>query len=446
MPDLVLARPGILNPLEAHWGKVPPLGLGYLAAAARIRGIDVGVVDAKLLGHRKLSQTTEAILVLNPRFVGISAMTMEYPHAVKIAKLIKHFRPSITTILGGVHANARPKESLEESRAFDFVIAGEGESPLSELVLSLKDGKDISSMPGLYSRDGQGNAIQSLPRRFEDVQNLPLPAWDLFPRAKVYAVMAERGCPYRCVFCSHNMGQRVRARPPESVKEEIAWLDKVFKPREIYFEDETFGLVPERTHVLLEWLIDFNRGKGIIFKAQTRVDRVSVEMLELMKKAGFRYLELGVESGDAGVLERSGKRITLTQVEHTVMLVRKAGLRPWVNFIIGLPGETEQSVRNMIDFATRLNPDWISVALIVAYPGTQIYKWALAGECGYRLLSSDWSSFDKYLGGATVELASLSYRRMHELQIKMYLETYLRNFRIPELIRLFWEGRWLALG
>lgn len=442
----MLARPGILHPLEAHWGRVPPLGLGYLAAAARNKGITVGVVDSKLLGYRKNIQTVKAILAHNPCFVGLSAMTMEYPNAVRIALSLKHARPDLVTILGGVHANALPKESLEESGAFDFVIAGEGESSLTELIINLKEARAVDSIPGLYFKDVDGKVIQPAPCELEDAAGLPLPAWDLFPSTKVYAVMTERGCPYRCVFCSHNMGQRLRARPLESIKQEITWLHHDFKPRKIYFEDETFGLVPEKTHALLEWLVDFNQGKGIIFKAQTRVDKVSLEMLTLMKRAGFDYLELGVESGDAEVLRRSGKQITLNQAEEAVRLVKKSGLRPWVNFIIGLPGETEKSVRNMIDFATRLNPDWVSVALIVAYPGTLIYKWALAGEHGYRLMSQDWSSFDKYIGRATVELESLSYHRMQKLQIKMYLETYFHNFRVLELMRLAWEGRRLVLG
>lgn len=446
MPELVLARPGISHPLEAHWSRVPPLGLGYLAAAARERGIDVGVVDAKLEGHRKVSQTVGAILALEPRFLGLSAMTMGYPRAREIAGLLKRSRPDLTIILGGVHANALPKESLTESDAFDYVIAGEGEWSLSELVIALQEGKGIDSIPGLYIRDGQGGVVQSAPPVFEDVSKLPFPAWELFPRTRVYAMMTERGCPYQCVFCSHNMGRKLRTRPLENVKEEICWLYKDFSPREIYFEDETFGLDPERSEELLEWLMDFNRDNGIVFKAQTRVDRVSGRMLRLMKLAGFEYLELGVEAGDSGVLARSGKGITLTQAEEAVKLVRKAGLRPWVNFIIGLPGENEQTVRNMIEFAVNLNPDWISVALIVAYPGSEIYQWAQRGKNGYRLVSREWARFDKYIGSASVELESLDHRRMRRLQIRMYLETYLRNLRFRELLRLFWESRRLALG
>jgi radical SAM superfamily enzyme YgiQ (UPF0313 family) len=106
------------------------------------------------------------------------------------------------------------------------------------------------------------------------------------------------------------MGRTIRTRPLESVKEEIEWLYKDFKPREIYIEDETFGINPLRTRELLNWLVDFNKDKGIVFKAQTRIDKVSEGMMRFMKKAGFKYVELGVESGDDGVLERSFKGIT----------------------------------------------------------------------------------------------------------------------------------------
>jgi radical SAM superfamily enzyme YgiQ (UPF0313 family) len=155
-------------------------------------------------------------------------------------------------------------------------------------------------------------------------------------------------------------------------------------------------------------------------------------MLALMHRAGFEYLELGVESGDPTVLKNSGKDIQIEQVEKAVAMARRAGLKVWLKFIIGLPGETPGTVRRTIDFAVKLNPHRLSVALIVAYPGTKIYKWANSGKYGYRFLSKDWATFDKYLG-ASVELEKLNYRTMRRLQILMYLETYIKNGRFREM-------------
>ena len=161
-----------------------------------------------------------------------------------------------------------------------------------------------------------------------------------------------------------------------------------------------------------------------------------------MKRAGFKYLSFGVESGDPEVLRRSGKAITRDQVEKTVKLVKAAGISHRLYFILGLPGETKESIRRTIDFAVKLNPNMLSVALIVPYPGTQIYQWALEGKNGYSLLSNAFEQFDKYIG-ASLELENLSFLTMRRLQTQMYLEFYLRNFRFGELAKLLYKKRTL---
>jgi len=260
-------------------------------------------------------------------------------------------------------------------------------------------------------------------------------------------LLSERGCPYQCVFCSRNMAHNVRSRPTQHVMEEIKWLHKDFAAKNILFEDETFGLHSERTEELLNKIIEFNRQKGIIFKAQTRVDCVSRSCVQLMKRAGFKYVELGIESGDPDVIARSRKGITLKQAEEAVKILKSEGIKVWAKFIIGLPGETKQTARHTIDLAVKLNPHRLSVATIVAYPGSKIYDWACEGKNGYRLLSKDWGRFDKYLS-SSVELDNLSYLTMRRLQIQMYLEVYLRNYRFYELSRLLWKSWsfWFTLG
>jgi radical SAM superfamily enzyme YgiQ (UPF0313 family) len=171
-----------------------------------------------------------------------------------------------------------------------------------------------------------------------------------------------------------------------------------------------------------------------------------------MKSAGFEFVELGVESGDPGVIARSGKDLDLALLESAVTLAKRVGLKVWLKFILGLPGETARSVRHTIDLAVALNPDRLSVATIVPYPGSQVYEWARAGEGGYRLLSSDWRHFDKYRGRC-LELEGISYRTLRRLQAQMYVETYLRNGRVGELGRMVWQNAafvtsyaWSAFG
>jgi radical SAM superfamily enzyme YgiQ (UPF0313 family) len=441
MTDLVLCRPGITQLAEHHWSDTPPLGLGYLAANARANGFDVQVVDGKMLLHRTPAVTAAEILRHRPRVVGLSAMTFDYPLAIAMARYIKQHDARIDVVLGGVHANALPHEPLLECESFDYVIAGEAEHSLVELLRAAGDMQRIRGIPGLHHRDAAGRVINHVPASYEtDIATLPFPAWDLFPRAACYPVMWERGCPFFCVFCSRNMQQKVRSRPVGHVIKEIAWLAREFHPRAIFFQDETFGLHYEQTCELLDRLALERPHGAASFTAQTRVDQVDRRMLAKMREAGFDYLELGVESGDPTVLRKSGKAIRLPQVEEAVFLSRAVGLKVWLKFIIGLPGETRDTIRQSTELAVRLNPDRISVSVIVAYPGSKIFEWASTNDRGYRLLGTNWDDYDKYLA-KSVELENLSHGSMQLHQLRMYLEVYVRNGRLLECARLLWKAR-----
>ncbi len=446
MTDLVLVRPPVRSDAERHWAAVPPLGLGYLAAAAQAGGWRVRVIDAKLAGHRSIAETTAAIRACDPAMVGLSALTVEYPLAIELARELKRPPAVACVILGGAHANALPAQSLEECEAFDIVVAGEAEVALVEILTAVRSGRTPVPAPGVYVRgpDGRARGVGRTPQ--VDVAGLPQPAWHLFPRATAYPLMASRGCPYACVFCSHNLERRVRYRPVEAVLAEVEWLHREFHAAQIYFEDETFGLRRAETEQLLEGLIRFNQTAGVEFKAQTRVDVANVKLFRRMRQAGFRYCELGLESGDAEVLRRSGKGANPEQAVAAVRAAREAGLKVWANFIVGLPGETRTSIRNSIDLAVRLNPERLSVAKIVAYPGSQVHTWAVRGENGYHLTGGDWNQFDKYVGTGRLEIEGLSAATLRRLQARFYLEMYLRNRRFGDLLRLLWRRRGLMLS
>jgi radical SAM superfamily enzyme YgiQ (UPF0313 family) len=432
---LVLCRPGMASRAEQPWGRDLPLGLGYLAACARVKGLSVSVVDAKAKGHLSTDLTVSAIMEKRPRWVGISAMTFDFPLAAEIADKLKRQDQPPVVILGGPHASALPSESLAEAPGIDYVLAGQAEESLFELLARLEAGDSVEAVPGLYWR-GPGLEVRQSARDPEppDLESLPFPAWDLWPRQREYPLMTERGCPYACVFCCRNTGRTPRPRPVESVVEEVRWLKAQFDAKVINVEDDTLGLDPERTGDLLSRFAGCGLGRDIEFLGQTRPDRMTPELAGLMKAAGFRWVCFGVESGDDEVLRRSGKGITTAQVEAAVRASRAAGLKVWLKFILGLPGETAESAGRTIGLAVRLNPERFGAAVITAYPGTQVYAWALKGEQGYHLLSRDWRRFDRYLG-ASVELETLSARQLKRLQLKLVLSVYLRNNRLADLLR-----------
>jgi radical SAM superfamily enzyme YgiQ (UPF0313 family) len=227
------------------------------------------------------------------------------------------------------------------------------------------------------------------------------------------------------------------------VLQEIDEVVRRFSPSIIRFEDETFGLNMKRTKAVLEGILARGLHTKVRFSAQTRVDRIDEEFVQLLKHANFETLELGVESGNPEILKAIKKGITLEQVKHAVRLARANGLQVWCKFILGHPNETVETMRDTVRTITTLNPDRLSVALMTPFPGTPIHDMALRGEGGYRMISGSWEHFDKYSSGA-LELDNVSLGKLKLYQIWCYLSLYLLNFRFGELLRLLVAHRPLA--
>ena len=361
----------------------------------------------------------------------VSAMTPEFGSARAIAGMVKRHSPGSKTVLGGPHANALPVQSLEEAPEFDFCVAGQAEQAFPELV---RAGTNPAGLSGIYYRHSDGTATGAGKAQISgSLDDLPFPAWDLFPASEQYPIMGERGCPFSCVFCSKNLTRTLTSRSIGNILREITWVKTTFRPKQITFEDETFGIRRDWTMELLDGIVSINNDAGQKFFAQSRVDTVDSGLLKKMKLAGFEYISYGIESGDPRVREAAGKNISQEQIDRAIRLSREAGLKVWLKFIIGLPEESPLSVNRTIRLACKLNPERFSAATIVAYPGSKIHAWAEKGEKGYRFLTRAWDQFDKYLS-SSIELESLSLRKMKYYQLKLFLLVYLQNFRIAELI------------
>jgi len=430
---ITLVNPPPRNEYEKHWARFPVLGLAYVASALRAKGHDVSVLDGKLAGL-----TSEAIIqrirMQAPDLVGITCMTVEFPQAKHIAEQVRR-SGSMPIVLGGAHVNAVGARVLEECAAVDFACIGEGEHLVCELAHALARAQSVAEVPGLAYRVS-GEVRTTAPREYHnDYDSLPFPAWDLFNVGEQIPLLTHRGCPFECNFCGHNSGFKPRYRSSENVLAEIEHVIARFAPSVIRIEDETFGLNLPRTKQILEGILSRGFAGKVRFSAQTRVDRLDAEFVALLKTCGFETLEVGVESGDEGVLKRMGKGIDLRQVERAVQLAKGAQLNVWCKFILGHPYETREALRNTCNFIARLNPDRLSVSIMTPFPGTPIYDMAVRGEGGYRLLSSDWENFDKYGTGA-LELQDVSLGTLKAYQVACYLMLYLQNRRLLDLARL----------
>lgn len=430
---VMLVNPPPQGEIEKHWARFPLLGIAYVAASLRARGHEVQVLDGKL-GGLDVPMLIAAVERASPDLVGITCMTVEYPLAAVIASGIRAVS-AVPLVIGGAHVNAVRGAALEECAAIDFACIGEGEHLIVELANALERGDDLADIRGL-ARRLSGRVVCNPARQYhDDYDTLPFPAWDLFRTGDEIPLLTHRGCPFECNFCGHNSGFKPRYRSAENVLDEIAYVVERFRPRTIRFEDETFGLNLARTRRILDGLLQRGLHKQVSFSAQTRVDRVDRDFIRLLKRCSFKWLELGVESGSPGVLERMGKGITLAQVESGVEHAKAEGLRIWCKFILGHPYETRCDMMATANFIRRLNPDRLSVSLMTPYPGTPIFDMAVRGEAGYRLLSSDWSTFDKYSDGV-LELEDVCLAELKLLQFYCYLSLYVGNLRLFDLMSL----------
>ena len=355
-----------------NMGIWPPLGLLYLASYLKVNNQDVEILDLLLLKLNK-EELKEKIKSINPDLVGITITTPEIQEALEIASIAKDLKKII--VVGGTHLSIFPKETL----FFDFVdygIIGDGEIPLLKLIEHIQDNKyPLNEIEGLIYMDKEifMNSISII----KNLDALPFPDWSLvnikdYSRADALFPMvtmaSARGCPYQCGFCFRSEEQKVvRIRSAKNIVDEIENLINKHKIKEIIFSNDIITINREQMINICNEIL--RRNIKVAWQGATRVNLVDKELLKLMKKAGCKQLKYGVESGDQRILEIMKKQTKLSQVIEAFKLTKEAGMKTGAYFIIGYVGEDEQTMRQTIEFAKELNPDYV-----MFYPGVPLPK------------------------------------------------------------------------
>jgi anaerobic magnesium-protoporphyrin IX monomethyl ester cyclase len=416
------------------------IGLGYLASSIEKAGYQVKVIDAKLerLGVKEAVREIEKY---SPDILGVTAMTHEIETAMLIARDYKRIDPGVKIVLGGVHVTALPEETLERYPQVDIGIIGEGEFSFPLIIEAVEKGeRDLSFIPGVAFRDEKGGTKRTEMERIHDLDSLPRPGWKHFKNARDYMIVTARGCPYSCVFCMQASGRIVRKRSPENVVREIEEVIAERAPEKFLFFDETFTLDKQRVHAICDMLIEKGLDKRMKWSVTTRADAVDRPLLEKMKKAGCYDVGFGVESGNNESLKLLKKGITKEQARESMAISKELEFYTEVGFILGNPEETLETALETIDFAVELNPDLVLLGIMVPYPGTEVREMALKHEGGYRLLSEDWSEYNKQLGNA-LELDNLSRSDLERLQLLGYLKVFIYNGRYLDFIKFIFSFR-----
>ncbi len=381
-----------------------PLGLTYLAAVLEDRGFEVDILDMVVYKFSR-EKILDKIREYKPDIVGAGSVTMNYPHAKRILEIAKD--EGATTIIGGPHATFADRWVLTEAPWIDIIVRREGEYTLLDIV----EGRDLKDIKGITYRE-DGEIIRNSDRELlMNLDELPFPARHLIPLSKYIAyqtgcsMVTGRGCPNRCIFCvgPKMTSKRMRFRDPKLCVDEMEEiLDYGFD--EIIVEDDTFTVNKKHVFGVCDEII--SRGLKFKWSANARVNTVTKEMLEKMFEAGCIFIQYGVESGNPEILKASKKGITLEQVRKATEIAKEVGIGVLSSFIIGLPGETEETIRETMDFAKSLGT-YYGYHVLAPFPGTEVRE--RADEYGIRILTDNWLRYDANRAVTETEGASAEY-------------------------------------
>lgn len=408
MAHVTLVRPPFLGTRwELTVDATPPISLAYLAGYLRALRHDVSVIDAvgEALergmrscgrGLLTLGLTPEEIVARIPPgtdLVGVSAMfSVEWPFIREIIGRIRERFPSLPIVLGGEHATAQYEFSLRNCPALDVAALGEGELTLADLAVALTEGRPLDSVPGIAFRQG-AEIVRTAPRpRIRDIDGLPEPAWELTPlpkyldrglaygveRGRTIPMLASRGCPFECTFCSNPAMWTTRwlARNPARVVDEIERHVARYDIDSVDFYDLT-------AIVRKDWIIEFceelmRRGVRVDWQlpSGTRSEALDEDVIPLLRKAGCSNLTYAPESGSDRMLKLIKKKVKLPRMMRSIEAALAAGINVKVTLIMGFPDETWSDVwrtfRFIVSLALRGVHD-VSVWAFVPYPGSELF-------------------------------------------------------------------------
>jgi len=453
---ILIMKVVFVNPRYQEWVKSLPLGIAYLAAVLRQEGYFVEVIDA----NAEELNTPEVMVRIktgNFEMVCVTAVTAQITHAWQILKAVKAYNSRIVTVLGGVHPTALTQESLSQD-CVDFIVRGEGEITLMELIHAIENNRQFKDISGLSYKIE--NIFQHNPDRalINDLDSFPFPARDLFPFPGKYSspyklrryhatLITSRGCPGTCIFCNKNIsGFAFRMRSPENVVEEIGYLKSRFRVEEFHMADDCFSWDQDRVRRICELLLENRLNVSWACSNGIRIDSVDGGLLRLMRKAGCYRVSFGVEAGSEQVLKKIGKKIRLNDVRHAFEMAQSAGLVTVALFMLGNFGENKKTMEETIRFSKGLTTDYAQFTIATPFPGTPFYRIV---ERQGRFLSRDWAQYGVFsqplfeLDGLSAELMLKMYKRAYRefyfrpRQILFILYKRFRYLNIVDVFRLF---------
>jgi len=421
-----------------------PVYLAYVVAILEKAGIDVHFIDG-VADDLSVQAFVDEVKKIRPDLIAMECSTPSITKDLHTAKKLKEKMKDTFITLMGSHPTYFHKEILSENKFIDAIARGEFDLTIRDLALALQNGQQrLRDVEGISYRDGESVQVNENRPLIQDLDALPFPARHIvksdsyreavFTGRRCTTIVSSRGCPYQCIFClwpRTMYGRKFRKRSPENVVDEVQHVVDEYGVDEIYFDDDCLTLDKNRLIKICREIV--RRNIDVKWMCQARVNNADQEILKAMKKAGCHYIKYGVESGSQEMLDAMKKGITLEQVREAFKLTRKVGIKTQAFFLLGLPWETPETVKETIEFAKEIKPDSAQFAVVVPHPGTELYDLCL--EKGWLNYDS-WEDFD--CRRALIETENLSAEDVEKYRTKAYREFYLRpSFILRTTLRLW---------
>jgi anaerobic magnesium-protoporphyrin IX monomethyl ester cyclase len=431
-PELLLITPPYHCGVVEVAGRWLPLNLLYVAQAARAAGVRPALYDA-MSSFVGWDEIRAELRRRRPKFVGTYAITATIDVCIELGRIVKQELPDSVFIIGGVHPTFMWQELLDaENSPVDFVVRGEGEATVHELLRALTADRDPGDVPGLAFRSNGGGAVTTAPRPFLDdlerypaafdVVDWPIYKYFVIQRGRLGAVSTSRGCNFTCTFCSQQKfwERSWRGRSPAAIVEEVRRLHDDYGVNVILFTDEYPTHDRDRWEEILDRIIGLKRELYLLMETRAQDIVRDESFLPKYRRAGVVHVYVGLEATEQETLDRIDKRSSVEEGRQSLALIREHGMLSETSFVLGFPEETHESVRRTLEAARYFDPDMAHFLAITPWPYSDLYL-----DVKDRIAITDYAKYN--LIEPIIEPQTMSLREIDEAIIRCYRDFYMKK-------------------
>lgn len=428
---------------------MPPLGLASIASFLEQYQIKSHIIDCYAVPESD-ALINSYLEDEKPGFIGFSCTTSSFFDGIRISKYIKKMLPETKIIFGGVHVSALKEKILTAYPVIDFIVVGEGEYTLYQLLKT--DETDLENLKNIVFKKKNGEIVfTGYRKKLMDLDTLPFPAYEKlpgypasyklpifnYPKVPNASCISSRGCPYSCSYCDRSVFRKsFRYNSAQYLYRHLKYLNDRFNIQHINFYDDQFTFNRSRVEEFAQLMM--NNPLNMTFNCAARAEHLDFELLTLMKSAGCWMISLGIETGDETLLAQHRQNPDLEMMRDKIHLIKKAGIRVKGLLMMGLPGESEESIKKSKAYVFSLPIDDFNLAKFTPFPGSPVYSQIKENNEMLGTFNEDWKKMDcmQFL----FIPKDLTKERMDTLFIDFYKSHFKRTKVLLGYISMIWKS------